>query len=75
MARNENTKNKGSALPTANPKAKTSKHNFNDNSLHNERLKLLGYLIATVWNIWTSEHGIKHRITHYLLIQKQCVEV
>lgn len=80
---------------------------FNDNSAHNQRLKLLdrffekgsittkqaqeeldiyhpparikelrqaGYLIATIWDSWTSEYGIKHRIARYVLMQKQPVE-
>lgn len=76
----------------------------NDNSLHNQRLKLLdylqehdsitsaqarelldiyypparifelkaaGYLIHMVWDNWTSDHNIKHRIARYVLTQKQ----
>ena len=104
MANNENTQNKGLAAQTANPKTKTTKPNFTDNSTNNQRLKLLdwllekasittkqaqtqldiyypparikelrqaGYLINTVWDSWTSEHGIKHRIGRYVLTQKQ----
>jgi hypothetical protein len=80
---------------------------FTDNSLHNQRLKLLdylrehgsittsqarelldiyypparafelkreGYLIATVWDSWTSVYGIKHRIARYVLTQKEPVD-
>ena len=102
----ENTKTKGLAAQTANPDTKTTKLNFNDNSAHNQCLKLLdyllergsissaearekldvyyaparifelrqSYLINTVWDNWTSEHGIKHRIARYVLTQKQPVE-
>lgn len=82
------------------------KPKFNDNSAHNQRLKLLdyllehnsittkkaqtdldiyyppsrikelrkaGYQIVTFWDSWTSEHGIKHRIGRYVLVQKQPV--
>ena len=81
--------------------------NFNDNSSHNQRLKLLdwlferasitsqqaresldiynpparikelrqaGYLINTLWDSWTSEFGIKHRVARYVLVRKQPVE-
>lgn len=87
--------------------AKITKAKFNDNSAHNQRLKLLdwvlekgaittaqarehldimspaprimelrkaGYLIDTVWDSWISEHGIKHRIACYVLVQKQPIE-
>lgn len=107
MAKRENTKNKGVAASTTTPKAKTIKPNFSDNSLFNQRLKLLdyllehgsittqkarehldiyypparikelrdaGYLIHTVWIIWISDYGIKHRIAKYVLMQKQPVE-
>lgn len=107
MANNENTKNKGLAASTTNPKAKTTKANFNDNSAFNQRLKMLdyllehnsittsearekldvyypparifelrndGYLIQTVWDIWISEHGIKHRIARYVLMRKEPLE-
>ena len=103
----ENTKNKGLAASTTNPESKTAKPNFNDNSAHNQRLKILdwllekgsitsaearekldiyypparifelrqaGYLIVTIWDNWTSEYGIKHRIARYVLTQKQPVE-
>lgn len=103
----ENAKNNGLAAQTANPKAKTTKPKFNDNSAFNQRLKLLdwlfergsittsearehldimspaprimelkraGYLIVTVWDNWTSEHGIKHRIARYVLTQKQPID-
>jgi hypothetical protein len=36
-------------------------------------LRQAGYLINTVWDNWTSEHGIKHRIGRYVLKQKQPV--
>ena len=105
MVKRENRKTKGLAA-TANPDTKTTKPNFNDNSAHNQRLKLLdylfergsissaearekldiyyaparifelrqSYLINTVWDNWTSEHGIKHRIARYVLTQKEPVE-
>ena len=37
-------------------------------------LRQAGYLIVTIWDSWTSEHGIKHRIARYVLTQKQPVE-
>ncbi len=37
-------------------------------------LRQAGYLLNTVWDNWTSEHGIKHRIARYVLTQKQPVE-
>jgi hypothetical protein len=37
-------------------------------------LRQNGYLINTVWDDWTSEYGIKHRIARYVLTQKQPVE-
>ena len=107
MAKKPTQKNKGAAASTTTPKAKTTKPNFNDNSVQNQRLKLLdyllehnsittsearekldiyypparifelrqaGYLINTVWDSWTSEHGIKHRIARYVLTQKEPVE-
>lgn len=82
------------------------KPKFNDNSAHNQRLKILDWLfekgsittaqareyldvmspaprimelrkadykIVTFWDNWTSEHGIKHRIGRYVLMQKQPV--
>jgi hypothetical protein len=100
MLNNENTKNKGVAVDATTPQAKSAKPKFTDNSLHNQRLKLLnylcehdsittsqarefldvmspaarilelkrlGYLIATVWDSWTSAYGIKHRIARYVL--------
>ena len=102
-----NTKNKGLAADTTNPKAETTKPKFTDNSAHNQRLKILdwlfergsittaearekldvyypparifelrqaGYLIVTIWDSWTSEYGIKHRIARYVLTQKQPVD-
>ncbi len=107
MANNEKTQNKGVFASTITHK-QSRRINFKDNSLHNQRLKLLGYLrehgsittsqareildiyypparafelkregysITTVWDSWTSEHGIKHRIARYLLTQKQPFEV
>lgn len=83
------------------------KLNFNDNSVYNQRLKLLdyllehnsinsqnartlldiynpparikelrqaGYLINTVWDSWTSDNAIKHRIARYVLVQKEPLE-
>lgn len=37
-------------------------------------LRGAGYLIHTIWDYWTSEHGIKHRIARYVLTQKRPVE-
>lgn len=37
-------------------------------------LRQNGYLIITIWDNWTSEHGIKHRIAKYVLTQKEPVE-
>lgn len=107
MFNNENTKNKGVAVDATTPKNKTTKPKFTDNSLHNQRLKLLhwffekgaittaqareqldimhpagrvrelkarGNNIVTVWDSWTSEHGIKHRIARYILVQKQPIQ-
>lgn len=34
-------------------------------------LKRQGYLIVTVWDYWTSNYGIKHRIGRYVLTQQQ----
>ena len=92
----------------AHPKAgQADNPNFNDNSTHNQRLKLLdhllehgsistqkaresldiyypparikelreaGYLINTIWDSWTSEYDIKHRIGRYVLVQKEPLE-
>lgn len=107
MAKSENTKYKGLAATTTNPQDNKRKPKFTDNSLHNQRLKILdwlferssittsqarerldifhpaarimelkhaGYLIVTVWDNWTSEHNIKHRIARYVLTQKQPLE-
>lgn len=41
----ENTKNKGLAALTTNPQKTTRKIKFTDNSAHNQRAKLLDYLI------------------------------
>ena len=105
--RKDDTQNNGLAAQTANPKGKTTKANFNDNSALNQRLKILdyllehgsistsqarekldvyypparvselrrdGYLIVTIWEIWISEHGIKHRIARYVLQRKEPLE-
>lgn len=37
-------------------------------------LRLSGYQIETVWDCWTNEYGIKHRIGRYVLTQKQPLE-
>ncbi len=37
-------------------------------------LRQAGYLINTVWDNWTSEHGIKHRIARYVLTRKEPLE-
>lgn len=39
-----------------------------------EELREAGYLINTVWDSWTSEYGIKHRIARYVLVQKEPLE-
>lgn len=33
-------------------------------------LRKAGYQIVTVWEVWISEYGIKHRIARYVLICK-----
>jgi hypothetical protein len=38
-------------------------------------LREAGYQIETIWDSWTSEHGIKHPIGRYILTQKQPIEV
>lgn len=37
-------------------------------------LRKAGYKILTVWDYWTSEHGIKHRIARYVLVQEKPLE-
>ncbi|MES2661717.1 MAG: helix-turn-helix domain-containing protein [Pseudomonadota bacterium] len=37
-------------------------------------LRKAGYQIATIWDNWTSEYGIKHRIARYVLTHKQPLE-
>jgi len=37
-------------------------------------LRKAGYQIATIWDNWTSEYNIKHRIARYVLTQKQPIE-
>lgn len=39
-----------------------------------KELRQEGYLINTVWDSWTSEYAIKHRIGRYVLTQKPPVE-
>ena len=39
-----------------------------------KELRQAGYLINTVWDYWTSEHSIKHKIGRYVLVQKQPLE-
>ena len=107
MANNKHPKTKGLAALTTNPDTTKHKIKFTDNSVQNQRLKLLdyllergsittsearekldiyypparkfelcqaGYQIAMIWDNWTSEYGIKHRIGRYVLTQKQPVE-
>jgi Helix-turn-helix domain len=38
-------------------------------------LRQNGYLIHLDWVIWVDEHGIKHRIGRYTLMQKQPLEL
>ena len=45
MTNNESAKNKGLAAQTANPSHNSFKSNFNDNSAHNQRLKLFDWLL------------------------------
>ena len=54
MANNENSKNKGLDADTTNPYNTKRKPKFTDNSLHNQRLKLLDYLLER-GSITTSE--------------------
>ena len=54
MAKNENTKNKGAAAETNHPNHTPYKPKFTDNSLQNQRLKLLDYLLER-GSITTSE--------------------
>ena len=54
MANNENSKNKGLGADTTNPDNTKHKPNFTDNSLQNQRLKLLDYLLER-GSITTSE--------------------
>jgi hypothetical protein len=37
-------------------------------------LRRQGYKIITVWDSWTSDFGIRHRIARYVLTQKEPVE-
>ena len=37
-------------------------------------LRQNGYLVNTVWDNWTSDYGIKHRIARYVLTQKEPLE-
>lgn len=107
MTKRNHPKDKGAAAETNHPKHSSHKPKFTDNSAHNQRLKLLdwlleklsitsneareqldiyhpparifelrkaGYQIATIWDNWTSEQGIKHRIARYVLRQKQPIE-
>ena len=107
MENNENSKNKGLDAGTTNPDNTKRKAKFKDISVHNQRLKLLdyllergsittsearekldiyypparkfelckaGYLIEMIWDNWTSEYNIKHRIARYVLTQKQPVK-
>lgn len=39
-----------------------------------KELRQAGYLIHKIWDSWTSEYGIKHRIARYVLVQKEPVE-
>ena len=103
MAKNQNRKTKGAAFE-ATPAKQTIKLDFTNNSVFNQCLKLLdylleygrittkqaqeklgiyyppariftlrqkSYLIHLDWVIWIDEHGIKHRIGRYTLMQKQ----
>lgn len=45
MAKHNNTKKKGAAALTTTPKIETIYVNFNDNSAHNQRIKLLDWLL------------------------------
>lgn len=39
-----------------------------------KELRQAGYLINTVWDNWTSDYAIKHRVARYVLVQKQPLE-
>lgn len=39
-----------------------------------KELRHAGYLIITIWDSWTSDYGIKHRIAKYVLTQKEPLE-
>jgi hypothetical protein len=39
-----------------------------------KELRKAGYQIATIWDSWISEHGIKHRIARYVLTRKEPLE-
>ena len=54
MAKNENSKNKGLDADTTNPDSTKRKPKFTENSLHNQRSKLLDYLLER-GSITTSE--------------------
>ena len=54
MANNESTQNRGLAALTANPKHKSLKPNFNDNSSSNQCLKMLDWLFEK-GNITTTQ--------------------
>ena len=54
MANNKHNKTKGLAALTINPDTTQHKPKFTDNSLHNQRLKLLDYLLER-GSITTSE--------------------
>jgi len=54
MSNHESKKTKGLAAQTTNPQKKTTKYNFNNNSTHNQRLKILDWLFEK-GSITTSE--------------------
>ena len=54
MINHETNKTKGLAAQTTNPQNKTTKLNFNNNSTHNQRLKILDWLFEK-GSITTSE--------------------
>jgi hypothetical protein len=33
-----------------------------------------GYLISTIWVVWESDYGIKHRVAKYVLMRKEPLE-
>jgi Helix-turn-helix domain len=58
MAKRESPETKGLAASTTNPETKTTKENFNNNSAHNQRLKILDWLLEK--NSITTQQAREH---------------